>query len=90
MSRSKRIRSLSRIAGTVLKHAFLIIMSIISIYPVLWVITLALSPGESLVTPNFVLGFIPVPATPTLAHFIANPSSTCLPERTFRSGLRTA
>ncbi|HYA55588.1 MAG TPA: ABC transporter permease subunit [Nitrososphaerales archaeon] len=73
MSRSKRIRSLSRIAGTVLKHAFLIIMSIISIYPVLWVITLALSPGESLVTPNFVLGFIPVPVTPTLAHFIAIP-----------------
>ncbi len=73
MSRSKRIRSLSRIAGTVLKHAFLIIMSIISIYPVLWVITLALSPGESLVTPNFVLGFIPVPVNPTLAHFIAIP-----------------
>lgn len=83
MSKSKTMKSLSRIAGTALKHAFLIIMSIISIYPVLWVITLALSPGESLVTPTFILGFIPVPATPTLAHFIAIPKLHLLAGATF-------
>ncbi|HXW95080.1 MAG TPA: ABC transporter permease subunit [Nitrososphaerales archaeon] len=83
MSRSKTMRSVQSIAGTVLKHAFLIVMSIISIYPVLWVITLALSPGESLVTPTFVLGFIPVPATPTLAHFIAIPKLHLLAGATF-------
>jgi len=83
LNRSKRMRSLSGIAGTALKHAFLIVMSIISIYPVLWVITLALSPGESLVNPTFILGFIPVPATPTLAHFLAIPKLHLLAGATF-------
>jgi len=77
------MRSLRGIAGTALKHAFLIIMSIISIYPVLWVITLALSPGESLVNPTFILGFIPIPANPTLAHFIAIPKLHLLAGATF-------
>jgi arabinogalactan oligomer/maltooligosaccharide transport system permease protein len=58
-------------------------MSIISIYPVLWVITLALSPGENLSYPTFVLGFIPVPRTPTLAHFLSIPGLHLLAGATF-------
>jgi len=83
MSGSRTMKSVTKVAGTFLKHAFLIIMSIISIYPVLWVITLALSPGESLVAPHLILGFIPVPAAPTLEHFEAIPQLHLLAGATF-------
>ena len=55
--------------ATVLKHAFLILMALVSIYPVLWVIAIAFSPGESLTSPTLLFGIIPVPRTPTLEHF---------------------
>jgi ABC-type maltose transport system permease subunit len=58
-------------------------MSIISIYPVLWVITMAFTPGESLPVPNLILGFFPVPATPSLVHFLAIPQLHLLAGATF-------
>jgi len=51
------------------KHLFLIVMSIVSIYPVLWVVSTAFTPGETLATGwTLVLGFVPVPTSPTLEH----------------------
>jgi arabinogalactan oligomer / maltooligosaccharide transport system permease protein len=61
--------TLRNIVSTILKHGVLIIVSLISIYPILWVIVLAFSPGQNLSTPNLVLGFIPVPSAVTLDHF---------------------
>jgi arabinogalactan oligomer/maltooligosaccharide transport system permease protein len=58
------------IIQSALKHAFLIIMAVISIYPVLWVVSTAFTPGETLATGwHFLLGFVPVPDSPTLSHF---------------------
>ena len=62
-------KSAAKVLTTVVKHAFLILMAIISIYPVLWVITLAFTPGESLSAPDLLLGFFPIPRVATLAHF---------------------
>jgi arabinogalactan oligomer/maltooligosaccharide transport system permease protein len=62
-------RSVGKIVSTVLKHAFLILMSLISIYPVLYVVALAFSQGESLSMPNLLFGFIPLPTQVTLEHF---------------------
>jgi arabinogalactan oligomer / maltooligosaccharide transport system permease protein len=73
----------TKAVGTILKHGLLILMSIISIYPVLWVITLAFSPGESLTTPTLLFGIFPIPKTPTLAHFIAIPQLHLLAGATF-------
>jgi arabinogalactan oligomer/maltooligosaccharide transport system permease protein len=69
MKRSAGAQSARRALGTIVKHAFLIVMSIISIYPVLWVIAIAFTPGETLLTPRLALGFIPVPTSFTLEHF---------------------
>ena len=55
--------------GTIDKHAFLIVMSVISIYPVLWVVAIAFTSGETLLAPKLELGFIPVPSSFTLDHF---------------------
>jgi arabinogalactan oligomer/maltooligosaccharide transport system permease protein len=64
-------RRLSGILLSLVKHAFLILMSLVSIYPVLWVVSTALTPGETLAAGwHFVLGLIPVPNQPTLDHFI--------------------
>jgi len=59
-----------KVVQSVLKHSFLIVMAVISIYPVLWVVSTAFTPGQTLATGwHFVLGLIPVPDTPTLVHF---------------------
>jgi arabinogalactan oligomer/maltooligosaccharide transport system permease protein len=56
---------------TVAKHLFLIVMSLIAIYPVLWIVSTAFVPGETLAVGwHFALGFVPVPDHPTLDHFI--------------------
>jgi len=68
-SRSVTARTVRRVASTIVKHAFLILMALISVYPVLWVIAIAFSPGESLSSPTLAFGIIPVPSTFTLVHF---------------------
>jgi arabinogalactan oligomer / maltooligosaccharide transport system permease protein len=62
-------RSARKLAASALKHTFLIIMALISIYPVLWVVSIAFSPGESLTSPVLALGLIPIPSSFTLQHF---------------------
>ena len=69
MARSFSAKSIRKAAETILKHVFLILMALISIYPVLWVIAIAFSPGESLTSPTLAFGIIPVPRDPTLVHF---------------------
>lgn len=69
MKRSITAKAVEKLVTTVIKHLFLILMSIVSIYPVLWVIALAFSPGQSLVPPNLFLGFIPLPNGFTVDHF---------------------
>jgi arabinogalactan oligomer/maltooligosaccharide transport system permease protein len=69
VARSSSWRLVKRIGATILKHAFLIVMALISIYPVLYVIAIAFSPGESLSSPTLAFGIIPVPSTFTLEHF---------------------
>jgi arabinogalactan oligomer/maltooligosaccharide transport system permease protein len=62
--------TVGKVAQSVLKHAFLIVMAVISIYPVIWVVSTAFTPGETLATGwHFVLGFLPIPDHPTLVHF---------------------
>jgi len=58
-----------KVVSTAIKHVFLILMALISIYPVLYVVALAFSSGESLSTPNFLLGIIPLPTSFTIDHF---------------------
>jgi arabinogalactan oligomer/maltooligosaccharide transport system permease protein len=62
-------RSATKLAASALKHAFLIVMALISIYPVLWVVSISFTPGESLGNPNLFLGLLPVPTSFTLDHF---------------------
>lgn len=62
-------RRVMKLAESVLKHVFLILMALISIYPVLYVVSIAFSPGEALTSPNLVLGIFPVPTSFTLQHF---------------------
>jgi ABC-type maltose transport system permease subunit len=69
MKRSPSRRTARKIGASVLKHAFLIVMSLISIYPVLWVIAIAFSAGESLGSPILAFGIIPIPGSFTLDHF---------------------
>jgi arabinogalactan oligomer/maltooligosaccharide transport system permease protein len=69
MARSPLTRSALRVSASILKHAFLILMAFISIYPVLWVISIAFSPGESLSSPTLAFGILPVPSSFTLDHF---------------------
>lgn len=57
------------VLSAILKHAVMIVVSIISIYPVLWVIVLALSPGQNLTQPDLFLGFIPIPSHLSFEHF---------------------
>jgi arabinogalactan oligomer/maltooligosaccharide transport system permease protein len=65
-------RAIDKVIQTALKHAFLIVMSLISIYPVLWVVSTAFTPGETLALGwHFFLGFVPVPNAPTISHFVA-------------------
>ena len=52
MKRSTSTRSVKKAFGTVAKHAFLIVMSVISIYPVLWVVAIAFTSGETLLSPK--------------------------------------
>jgi len=62
--------TVGKVVQSALKHAFLIIMAVISIYPVLWVVSTAFTPGETLATGwHFLLGFVPIPDHPTLDHF---------------------
>lgn len=57
------------ISKSIVKHLILIVMSIVSIYPVLWVVSTAFTPGETLAFGwHLILGFIPVPDSPTLEH----------------------
>jgi arabinogalactan oligomer/maltooligosaccharide transport system permease protein len=69
MARSSSTRSALKVGASFLKHAFLIFMALISIYPVLWVIAIAFSPGESLSSPTLAFGIIPVPSSFTTVHF---------------------
>jgi arabinogalactan oligomer/maltooligosaccharide transport system permease protein len=49
---------------TPLLHAALVLLCLVTLYPVLWVVGLALSPGQELST-----GLWPLPAHPTLRNF---------------------
>jgi arabinogalactan oligomer/maltooligosaccharide transport system permease protein len=69
MARSPSTRSALKVGASILKHAFLILMALISIYPVIWVVAIAFSPGESLSSPTLAFGIIPVPSSFTLEHF---------------------
>ena len=52
------------------KHIFLIVMALVSIYPVIWVVSTAFSPGQNLATGwHLVLWIFPIPNSPTLAQF---------------------
>lgn len=55
---------MKRIASAVLPHVALVVASVVAIYPVLWVLKMALSPGQAFdSSPN------PFPADPTLENF---------------------
>jgi len=69
MNRTRSRRSAKKMGASVLKHVFLIIMALISVYPVLWVIAIAFSAGESLGSPVLAFGLIPIPSSFTLDHF---------------------
>jgi arabinogalactan oligomer / maltooligosaccharide transport system permease protein len=65
-----------KVAKEVAKHIFLIVMALVSIYPVIWVVSTAFTPGQSLATGwHLVLGILPIPNKPTLSQFqfIFNP-----------------
>lgn len=69
-SKSKSRKAIGGLLRAFPKHVFLIVMSIISIYPVLWVVSMAFTPGQSLAVGwHFILDFIPAPNAPTLSHF---------------------
>src|SRR5437868_1098034 len=51
-------------AKTLLLHMLLVVLCLITIYPVLWVVGLALSPSQDLAH-----GILPLPADPTLQNF---------------------
>jgi arabinogalactan oligomer / maltooligosaccharide transport system permease protein len=69
MNRTHSRRSATKMGASILKHVFLIIMALISVYPVLWVIAIAFSAGESLGSPILAFGIIPIPSSFTLDHF---------------------
>jgi len=69
MNRTRSRRSAKKMGASVLKHVFLIIMALVSVYPVLWVIAVAFSAGESLGSPTLAFGLIPIPNSFTLDHF---------------------
>lgn len=47
-----------------LGHLALVLMSVVALYPVLWVVTMALTPGQ-----GFSVGLIPIPTTVSLDNF---------------------
>jgi arabinogalactan oligomer / maltooligosaccharide transport system permease protein len=64
------VRIALRLAKSASKHVFLLVMALISIYPVLWVISTAFTPGQTLAYGwTLVAGIFPVPISPTLSHF---------------------
>ncbi|MCP4500092.1 MAG: sugar ABC transporter permease [Deltaproteobacteria bacterium] len=48
----------------VLSHALLLVVSVVVLYPVLWVVRMALTPSQS-----FAVGLRPIPANPLLQNF---------------------
>lgn len=46
-------------------HAALVVFTAATLYPVLWVVAMALSPGQS-----FRVGLLPIPTEPTLQNFV--------------------
>ncbi len=56
---------------TPLLHAALVVLCLLTLYPVLWVVGMALSPSQGLVS-----GLWPLPAHPTLANFTTLLSAT--------------
>ena len=50
----------------VLAHVGLLLVSLVTIYPVLWVVKMAFSPGQ-----GFSVGLWPFPSAVTLEHFSA-------------------
>jgi arabinogalactan oligomer/maltooligosaccharide transport system permease protein len=52
-------------ARTALTHAFLAIFTMVTLYPVLWVISMALTPQQ-----GFSMSLSPIPAEPTLENFV--------------------
>ena len=46
-------------------HAALVVITAATLYPVLWVVAMALSPGQS-----FRVGLLPIPTEPTLQNFV--------------------
>jgi arabinogalactan oligomer/maltooligosaccharide transport system permease protein len=52
------------LALATLSHFVLVMTSVIVLYPVLWVVRMALSPGQS-----FAVGLSPIPKDPSLANF---------------------
>ena len=48
----------------VLAHAALLIITVATLYPVLWVVNMALTPSQA-----FSAGVLPIPSSPTLANF---------------------
>jgi arabinogalactan oligomer/maltooligosaccharide transport system permease protein len=66
-------RSVRKLLTAGVTHLFLILMALISIYPVLYVVALAFSQGENMLPPNLLFGFIPLPVHFTLEHFTSIP-----------------
>jgi arabinogalactan oligomer/maltooligosaccharide transport system permease protein len=54
----------SKVTG-VLSHAFLIAVAVVVLYPVLWVVRMALTPSQA-----FATGLSPIPPHPSLANFV--------------------
>jgi arabinogalactan oligomer / maltooligosaccharide transport system permease protein len=68
-AKGSAVRVVTGLAKSAAKHIFLIVMAIISIYPVIWVVSTAFTPGQNLsIGIHLVLGIIPVPNQPTLSH----------------------
>ena len=50
--------------GTILTHVFLVIFTLIVLYPVMWVVAMALTPQQ-----GFSMSLLPIPSDPTFENF---------------------
>jgi arabinogalactan oligomer / maltooligosaccharide transport system permease protein len=55
----------SSLVTSVLSHALLVLVSVIVLYPVLWVVRMALTPSQA-----FATGLSPIPENPSLQNFV--------------------
>ena len=58
-----------RLVKSASKHILLVVAALVSIYPVIWVVSTAFTPGQSLAVGwHLLLGIFPIPNNPTLQH----------------------